>query len=148
MVESPWVKATPFDYGWGNFKQHIRLHWSISRLMQAFDPFFKPLLLHLHFIIVKRLTNEWVAAWNVWCYHGIIIKYVNWCDRYSDIAVIDDEPWIRANAYIIHPTHEWKDLNIKFVLQVYRDYIATGDAQFLADMYPYVKVTLTLTLAP
>lgn len=27
-----------------------------------------------------------------------------------------------ANSYPVHDVSEWKDLNIKFVLQVYRDY--------------------------
>ncbi|GBG69799.1 hypothetical protein CBR_g4628 [Chara braunii] len=36
-------------------------------------------------------------------------------------------PWIRLNAYNIHDTSRWKDLNSKFVLQVYRDYVVTGD---------------------
>jgi uncharacterized protein (DUF608 family) len=54
--------------------------------------------------------------------------------------VSDDEPWTRVNAYVIHPTHEWKDLNVKFVLQVYRDYAATNDSLYLEKMYPYVKV--------
>ena len=35
----------------------------------------------------------------------------------------EEEPWLKLNAYTIHPTVEWKDLNVKFVLQVYRDYV-------------------------
>ncbi|ESN98572.1 hypothetical protein HELRODRAFT_177051 [Helobdella robusta] len=34
-----------------------------------------------------------------------------------------NEPWNQVNAYFLLPTHEWKDLNVKFVLQVYRDYL-------------------------
>lgn len=60
---------------------------------------------------------------------------------YCDLLT-DDEPWVRTNAYVIHPTHEWKDLNLKYVLQVYRDYVATGDRQYLDIMYPLVKVNL------
>jgi hypothetical protein len=56
--------------------------------------------------------------------------------------ISDDEPWVRVNAYVIHPTHEWKDLNVKFVLQVYRDYVATNDHLYLEKMYPFVKVDL------
>ena len=61
------------------------------------------------------------------------------------VMIPDDEPWTRLNAYFIHPTQEWKDLNVKFVLQVYRDYVHTKDKQYLVDMYPLVKVTTTLT---
>ena len=30
-----------------------------------------------------------------------------------------DEPWEKVNAYTIHDTAHWKDLNLKFVLQVW-----------------------------
>ncbi|XP_045879389.1 non-lysosomal glucosylceramidase isoform X2 [Meles meles] len=53
-----------------------------------------------------------------------------------DIGDPDDEPWLRINAYVIHDTADWKDLNLKFVLQVYRDYHLTGDQGFLRDMWP------------
>lgn len=52
----------------------------------------------------------------------------------------DDEPWLRVNAYLIHDTADWKDLNLKFVLQVYRDYYLTGDQGFLKDMWPVCLV--------
>ena len=53
---------------------------------------------------------------------------------------LDDEPWERVNAYVIHPTQEWKDLNTKFVLQIYRDYTHTKDISLLEDVYSSVKV--------
>ncbi|XP_027405420.1 non-lysosomal glucosylceramidase isoform X2 [Bos indicus] len=34
-----------------------------------------------------------------------------------DVGDPDDEPWLRVNAYEIHDTGDWKDLNLKFVLQ-------------------------------
>ncbi|KAK1428999.1 hypothetical protein QVD17_11198 [Tagetes erecta] len=41
------------------------------------------------------------------------------------------DPWHEMNAYNIHDTSKWKDLNPKFVLQVYRDFAATGDLSFV-----------------
>lgn len=55
----------------------------------------------------------------------------------------DDEPWLRVNAYLIHDTADWKDLNLKFVLQVYRDFHLTQDTQYLQDMWPICQVGLT-----
>ncbi|XP_062898894.1 non-lysosomal glucosylceramidase [Mobula hypostoma] len=52
-----------------------------------------------------------------------------------DIGDPDDEPWERVNAYLIHDTADWKDLNLKFVLQVYRDYYLTNDSTYLEDMW-------------
>lgn len=33
-----------------------------------------------------------------------------------------EEPFLLINAYNVHDVGEWKDLNVKFVLQVFRDY--------------------------
>lgn len=52
----------------------------------------------------------------------------------------EDEPWQRVNAYLIHDTADWKDLNLKFVLQVYRDFHLTQDSQYLQDMWPICQV--------
>ncbi|KAL7594536.1 hypothetical protein Lser_V15G29538 [Lactuca serriola] len=48
------------------------------------------------------------------------------------------DPWHEMNAYNIHDTSKWKDLNPKFVLQVYRDFAATGDLSFGAEVFPAV----------
>lgn len=39
-----------------------------------------------------------------------------------DLGDPDEEPFILINSYPIHDVAEWRDLNVKFVLQVYRDY--------------------------
>ncbi|KAJ3678496.1 hypothetical protein LUZ60_002299 [Juncus effusus] len=48
------------------------------------------------------------------------------------------DPWHEVNAYNIHDTSLWKDLNPKFVLQVYRDFAATNDTKFARDCWPGV----------
>uniref|UniRef100_A0A8D0HDJ2 Glucosylceramidase beta 2 n=1 Tax=Sphenodon punctatus TaxID=8508 RepID=A0A8D0HDJ2_SPHPU len=53
-----------------------------------------------------------------------------------------DEPWERVNAYLIHDTANWKDLNLKFVLQVYRDYYLTEDSAYLRDMWPVCQAVM------
>ncbi|KAL8121127.1 uncharacterized protein LOC141725055 [Apium graveolens] len=66
----------------------------------------------------------------------------NWGIRKVKGAVPHDlgthDPWHEMNAYNIHDTSKWKDLNPKFVLQVYRDFAATGDLSFGADVWPAV----------
>ncbi|XP_042303811.1 non-lysosomal glucosylceramidase-like [Sceloporus undulatus] len=59
-----------------------------------------------------------------------------------DIGEPDDEPWQRVNAYLIHDTANWKDLNLKFVLQVYRDYYLTKDSTYLQDMWPVCQAVM------
>ncbi|KAF2290448.1 hypothetical protein GH714_013247 [Hevea brasiliensis] len=42
-----------------------------------------------------------------------------------------NDPWFELNAYNLFDTARWKDLNSKFVLQIYRDVVATGDKSLL-----------------
>jgi non-lysosomal glucosylceramidase len=57
---------------------------------------------------------------------------------------LDEEPWLLINAYIAHDTADWKDLNLKYLLQIYRDYVYTQNKQFLIDVWPTVKVRLSI----
>ncbi|KAM9509587.1 non-lysosomal glucosylceramidase isoform 1-T1 [Guaruba guarouba] len=59
-----------------------------------------------------------------------------------DIGDPGDEPWQRVNAYLMHDTADWKDLNLKFVLQVYRDYYLTHDSVYLRDMWPVCQAVM------
>lgn len=52
------------------------------------------------------------------------------------------DPWHEMNAYNIHDTSKWKDLNPKFVLQVYRDFAATRDMSFGVDVWPAVQAAM------
>ncbi|KAE8039396.1 hypothetical protein FH972_011813 [Carpinus fangiana] len=52
------------------------------------------------------------------------------------------DPWNEMNAYNIHDTSKWKDLNPKFVLQVYRDFAATRDMSFGVDVWPAVRAAM------
>lgn len=63
-----------------------------------------------------------------------------------DVGDPAEEPWEKVNAYTIHDTAHWKDLNLKFVLQVYRDYKATKDIQYLKDMWPVAKIVMNKTI--
>lgn len=52
---------------------------------------------------------------------------------------IDEEPFMKINAYPVHNICEWKDLNLKYVLTCYRDYSITGDLNCLRDFWPSIK---------
>ncbi|KAI3935546.1 hypothetical protein MKW92_024010 [Papaver armeniacum] len=51
-------------------------------------------------------------------------------------------PWFEVNAYSFYNTDRWKDLNPKFVLQVYRDVVATGDKAFAQAVWPAVYIAM------
>ncbi|EDO31657.1 predicted protein, partial [Nematostella vectensis] len=63
-----------------------------------------------------------------------------------DIGDPSEAPWDHVNAYHIHDTSKWKDLNLKFVLQVYRDYVFTNDVYYLQDMWPITKTVMTKSM--
>jgi non-lysosomal glucosylceramidase len=58
-----------------------------------------------------------------------------------DLGVPEGDPFVAVNEPGWQDTNDWKDLNSKFVLMVYRDYVLTGrkDAAFLREMWPAVK---------
>lgn len=62
-----------------------------------------------------------------------------------------DEPYIRLNGYPIHDVSEWRDLNVKFVLQVFRDYYLlqyikeVDREQYLADMFDACDTIMQFT---
>eukprot|EP01113_Clastostelium_recurvatum_P049346 TRINITY_DN9127_c0_g1_i2.p1 TRINITY_DN9127_c0_g1~~TRINITY_DN9127_c0_g1_i2.p1 ORF type:complete len:741 (-),score=160.82 TRINITY_DN9127_c0_g1_i2:136-2067(-) len=59
-----------------------------------------------------------------------------------DMGNPGEHPWTMVNSYNIQDISRWKDLPSKFVLQVYRDYVITGDDTFLRDMWPVVVEAL------
>ncbi|CAD6184621.1 unnamed protein product [Caenorhabditis auriculariae] len=58
-----------------------------------------------------------------------------------DLGNPADEPWIATNAYVMHDTGKWKDLNMKYVLTSWRDYVALTDrdSAFLQHTWPAVQ---------
>jgi non-lysosomal glucosylceramidase len=58
-----------------------------------------------------------------------------------DLGVPEGDPFISVNEPGWQDTNQWKDLNSKFVLMVYRDYVLTGrkDIDFLHATWPSVK---------
>jgi non-lysosomal glucosylceramidase len=58
-----------------------------------------------------------------------------------DLGVPEGDPFIAVNQPGWQDTNDWKDLNSKFVLMVYRDYVFTGrkDPVFLRETWPAVK---------
>lgn len=53
-----------------------------------------------------------------------------------------NDPWFELNAYNLFCPDSWKDLNSKFVLQVYRDVVATGDKNFARAVWPSVYAAM------
>jgi non-lysosomal glucosylceramidase len=61
-----------------------------------------------------------------------------------DLGVPEGDPFVAVNEPGWQDTNDWKDLNSKFVLMVYRDYVLTGrkDTAFLRETWPAVKAAI------
>jgi non-lysosomal glucosylceramidase len=55
-----------------------------------------------------------------------------------DLGGPEDDPYHRPNWYRFQDVNGWKDLGPKFVLEVWRDHIATGDQELLVETWPTV----------
>ncbi|KAL9686714.1 hypothetical protein QQ045_031107 [Rhodiola kirilowii] len=104
-------------------------------------------LLELFPKIELNIQRDFAKA--VLCEDGRRVKFLaegNWGIRKVRGAIPHDlgmhDPWHEMNAYNIHDTSKWKDLNPKFVLQVYRDFAATGDMSFGAEVWPAVRAAM------
>ncbi|XP_027330860.1 non-lysosomal glucosylceramidase isoform X2 [Abrus precatorius] len=53
-----------------------------------------------------------------------------------------NDPWFEVNGYNLYNTDRWKDLNTKFVLQIYRDVVVTGDKKFAQAVWPSVYIAI------
>jgi non-lysosomal glucosylceramidase len=62
-----------------------------------------------------------------------------------DLGVPEGDPFVSVNEPGWQDTNDWKDLNSKFVLMVYRDFVLTGkqDKEFLQEMWPAVQSAMT-----
>jgi non-lysosomal glucosylceramidase len=62
-----------------------------------------------------------------------------------DLGVPEGDPFISVNEPGWQDTNDWKDLNSKFVLMVYRDFVLTGrqDKAFLREVWPAVQAAIT-----
>ena len=59
-----------------------------------------------------------------------------------DLGNPGDDPWYKVNSYNIQEINSWKDLNCKFALQVYRDFMVTKNKKFLYECWEAVEAAL------
>jgi non-lysosomal glucosylceramidase len=58
-----------------------------------------------------------------------------------DLGVPDEDPFVQVNQFSWQDTSNWKDLNSKYVLLIWRDFVLTGqtDSKFLLDTWSSVQ---------
>ncbi len=64
-----------------------------------------------------------------------------------DLGVPQEDPFVQINQFSWQDTNGWKDLNPKFVLMIYRDFVLTGakDKDFLRTTWPAVQESIELS---
>lgn len=96
------------------------------------------LQLSLQYDYADTILKEWSKKTNfIYCGDTGILKTKNCVPH--DLGDPERFPWIEINSYNIHDTKNWKDLNLKFILCVYRDYFYLKDTKFLEEMWPFIK---------
>ncbi|VDM37615.1 unnamed protein product [Toxocara canis] len=143
-----------FDESWADDEQHLS-HYSIA-LMKEFGRFgylesweYRMVNTYdVHFYASFALAQLWPSLEHV--LQAEFIVYHMEGDRgpkKSRTRVPHDlgnpavDPWLLTNAYVMHDTGKWKDLNLKFVLISFRDYMCVlgKDRRFLNLVWPAVK---------
>ncbi|HET9346057.1 MAG TPA: non-lysosomal glucosylceramidase [Candidatus Limnocylindrales bacterium] len=105
--------------------------------------------LHLWPELERAVIREFVASVDV---HDPAIVEIQWSGKPAtrkcpgalphDVGGPEDDPFLRVNAYRYQDINVWKDLNCKFVLQVWRDATVLDDAQLLRDAWPGIVTAL------
>jgi non-lysosomal glucosylceramidase len=102
-------------------------------------------LLNLWPELEKAVIRDFVASVPV---HDPAIVEIQWSGKKAtrkcpgalphDVGGPFDDPFLRLNAYRFQDVNIWKDLNCKFVLQLWRDGLALGDWELLQSAWPAV----------
>jgi non-lysosomal glucosylceramidase len=93
----------------------------------------------------RAVIREFVASVDV---HDPSIVEIQWSGKPAtrkcpgalphDVGGPEDDPFLRVNAYRYQDINIWKDLNCKYVLQLWRDATALRDGELLRDAWPGV----------
>lgn len=59
-----------------------------------------------------------------------------------DLGAPYEDPFLRPNAYRFQNINVWKDLNLKYVLRAYRDYVILNDRELLDRVWPTIPAAL------
>ncbi|XP_021947733.1 non-lysosomal glucosylceramidase [Folsomia candida] len=63
-----------------------------------------------------------------------------------DFGDPSEDPYLKINSYLMHDVSGWRDLNLKFVLQVFRDWKLSADSTYLNDLLPICEKVMKKSL--
>jgi non-lysosomal glucosylceramidase len=95
--------------------------------------------------VPQNLTDKSLWLWKSQQTHSLVFRIRKAKGAVPhDLGVPREDPFKQVNAFNWQNTNDWKDLNSKFVLMIYRDYVFTGekDLPFLRETWPSVVEAL------
>jgi non-lysosomal glucosylceramidase len=95
--------------------------------------------------VPQDLTDKYIWIWKTQQTHSLQFRVRKAKGAVPhDLGVPEEDPFVQPNQFSWQNTNDWKDLNSKFVLMVYRDYVFTGtkDQNFLRYTWPAVQEAL------
>jgi non-lysosomal glucosylceramidase len=95
--------------------------------------------------VPQDLTDKYIWVWKTLQTHSLQVRVRKAKGAVPhDLGVPQEDPFVQPNQFSWQNTNDWKDLNSKFVLMVYRDYVFTGkkDLAFLRYTWPAVQEAL------
>ena len=95
--------------------------------------------------VPQDLTDKYLWVWKTQQTHALQFRVRKAKGAVPhDLGVPEEDPFVQPNQFSWQNTNDWKDLNSKFVLMVYRDYVFTGkkDQTFLRYTWPAVQEAL------
>lgn len=95
--------------------------------------------------VPQNLTDRMMWIWkSLQEHHNVFRERKTLGAVPHDMGVPNEDPFFRVNQFSWQDTNGWKDLNSKFVLMIYRDYVWTGstDTSFLKYTWPSVQQAL------
>jgi non-lysosomal glucosylceramidase len=95
--------------------------------------------------VPQDLTDKYIWIWKTQQTHSLQLRVRKARGAVPhDLGVPQEDPFVQPNQFSWQNTNDWKDLNSKFVLMVYRDYVFTGkkDLAFLRYTWPAVQEAL------
>jgi non-lysosomal glucosylceramidase len=92
--------------------------------------------------VMQELPDKYIWLWKTFRTGDTVLRTrKNKGYAAHDLGVPQEDPFFMTNQFCWQDTNRWKDLNSKFVLMVYRDFVKSGskDVAFLRSTWPAVQ---------
>lgn len=122
----------------------VRFYGSLP-LIQFWPDIDKQVLRQFADTVPKEVSDKYIWQWKSEQEHQPVLRTRKIKGAVPhDLGVPEEDPFVQINQFSWQDTNGWKDLNPKYVLMVYRDYVFTGskDKEFLRYNWTAVKEAL------